>query len=300
RWLHTPDGCTNCFTGNAWDTSICIDGATCAEKSRVYLMADEFNQEFSFNVDVSNHPCGLNGALYSSEMAADGGLSDYPGNKAGAKCGTATGHCDSQCLRDIKFINGEANVADRTGSPTDSNAGTGDYGISRCEGTACGTEDRYATVCDPDGCDLNSYRMDDSSFYGRGKTVDTTKKLTIVTQFITNNNSSTGALSEIRRLYVQDGKVIQNSKVNVPSMDAYDSITSAYCHAQKSVFEDTTQFQKKGDLAGMSATMARGMVLILFVQCDAAQTQYGQCGGQGWSGPTACVSGTICTILNPY
>lgn len=42
--------------------------------SRVYLMADdntyqEFNmlaQEFTFDVDVSNLPCGLNGALYMS------------------------------------------------------------------------------------------------------------------------------------------------------------------------------------------------------------------------------------------
>jgi cellulose 1,4-beta-cellobiosidase len=81
--------------------------------SRVYLMQDEstyqmfklLNQEFTFDVDVSNLPCGLNGALYFSEMDADGGLSKYSGNKAGAKYGT--GYCDSQCPRDLKFINGE-------------------------------------------------------------------------------------------------------------------------------------------------------------------------------------------------
>lgn len=38
-------------------------------------------------------------------MDADGGLSEYSGNKAGAKYGT--GYCDSQCPRDLKFINGE-------------------------------------------------------------------------------------------------------------------------------------------------------------------------------------------------
>lgn len=82
--------------------------------SRVYLMdtADvgyqmfkPKNQEFTFDVDVSKLPCGLNGALYFVEMEADGGKSKHPNNKAGAKYGT--GYCDSQCPHDIKFINGE-------------------------------------------------------------------------------------------------------------------------------------------------------------------------------------------------
>jgi len=46
------------------------------------------------DVDVSNLPCGLNGAVYFSEMEADGGSSKFTTNKAGAKYGT--GYCDSQ------------------------------------------------------------------------------------------------------------------------------------------------------------------------------------------------------------
>lgn len=68
--------------------------------SRVYLMDgdDKYaifklkNQEFSFDVDVSNLPCGLNGALYFAEMDADGGMKKYSTNKAGAKYGT--GYCE--------------------------------------------------------------------------------------------------------------------------------------------------------------------------------------------------------------
>ncbi|KAG6816500.1 hypothetical protein H0H87_005582 [Tephrocybe sp. NHM501043] len=148
RWTHTTTGYTNCYTGNAWDASICPDDVTCAANcalegadyantygvtvsgdaltlkfvtqssqknigSRLYLMNSDsqyemfklVNQEFSFDVDVSNLPCGLNGALYFSEMDADGGVSKYPTNKAGAKYGT--GYCDSQCPRDLKFIAGE-------------------------------------------------------------------------------------------------------------------------------------------------------------------------------------------------
>ena len=78
------------------------------ESDTKYQMFKLKNQEFTFDVDMSNLPCGLNGALYLSAMDADGGLSKYPTNKAGAKYGT--GYCDSQCPRDIKFINGEVSL----------------------------------------------------------------------------------------------------------------------------------------------------------------------------------------------
>ena len=82
----------------------------------------------------------------------------------------------------------QANSDGWTANPNDSNAGTGNYGsccnemdiweansISAaytphpcsndaqhiCTGDACGgtySNDRYAGTCDPDGCDLNSYR----------------------------------------------------------------------------------------------------------------------------------------------
>ena len=149
RWLHTTTGYTNCYTGNAWDPTLCPDPVTCAKNcaldgadypgtygistsgnaltlkfvtgsnvgSRVYLLQDAStyqlfklkNQEFTFDVDMSNLPCGINGALYLSQMDADGGLAKYPGNKAGAKYGT--GYCDSQCPQDIKFINGEVSTS---------------------------------------------------------------------------------------------------------------------------------------------------------------------------------------------
>jgi len=81
--------------------------------SRLYLMDtdtsyaqfDLLNNEFTFDVDVSNLPCGLNGALYFVSMDKDGGMAKYPTNKAGAKYGT--GYCDAQCPRDLKFINGQ-------------------------------------------------------------------------------------------------------------------------------------------------------------------------------------------------
>jgi len=66
------------------------------------------NREFAFDVDVSSLSCGINGAVYFSEMEVSGGLGG--GNKAGAKFGT--GYCDAQCPHDVKFIDGEANILD--------------------------------------------------------------------------------------------------------------------------------------------------------------------------------------------
>jgi cellulose 1,4-beta-cellobiosidase len=80
--------------------------------SRLYLMngASKYQMftlmgnEFAFDVELSSLECGLNGALYFVSMDEDGGMSKFSSNKAGAKYGT--GYCDSQCARDLKFING--------------------------------------------------------------------------------------------------------------------------------------------------------------------------------------------------
>jgi len=78
---------------------------------RVYLLAPNEKEyellqltgnEFTFDVDVSKLPCGMNGALYLSEMGASGGASDL--NTGGAAYGT--GYCDAQCFV-LPFVNGE-------------------------------------------------------------------------------------------------------------------------------------------------------------------------------------------------
>ncbi|KIY68121.1 glycoside hydrolase family 7 protein [Cylindrobasidium torrendii FP15055 ss-10] len=273
--------------------------------SRVYLMQDEnnykmftlLNKEFTFDVDVSNLPCGLNGALYFVEMPQDGGKSKHSTNKAGAKYGT--GYCDAQCPHDIKFIDGEANVNNWAPSPNDTNAGTGQYGTccsemdvweansvssaytphtctvngqTRCSGTDCGDGDnRYGGVCDKDGCDFNSYRQGDKTFYGPGFSgVDTNSKFTVVTQFITSNGQDSGTLSEIRRFYVQNGKTVANSYSTFSGLSDYNSISEEYCTAQKELFGDTNSFQERGGLPTMGDALGRGMVLVLSLWDDHA------------------------------
>ncbi|CAI6341419.1 unnamed protein product [Periconia digitata] len=272
--------------------------------SRLYLMASDtkyqmfklLNKEFTFDVDTSQLPCGLNGALYLIEMDEDGGMSRFPTNKAGAKYGT--GYCDTQCPHDIKFINGEANSEGWNPSEQDGNAGSGKYGAccaemdlweansistaytphvcsvksaTRCSGIDCGDgDDRYSGICDKDGCDFNSFRMGEKSFYGPGGKVDSKKKLTVVTQFITADNTDTGKLTEIRRKYVQNGVVINNSVSKVSGVTESDKITDAYCKEQKTAFGDKNHFAQLGGLENMGGSLSRGMVLALSVWDDYA------------------------------
>jgi cellulose 1,4-beta-cellobiosidase len=57
----------------------------------------------------------------------------------------------------------------------------GDNTYHVCETSGCGgtySDDRFAGDCDANGCDFNPYRMGATDFYGKGKTVDTSKKFT--------------------------------------------------------------------------------------------------------------------------
>jgi len=275
--------------------------------SRVYVMDtdDKYqlfqlkNREFSFEVDVSELQCGMNGAMYFSEMAADGGLG-LGNNNAGANYGT--GYCDAQCPHDVKFISGEANVIDWTPNPNDqsNSMGVGKYGACcaemdiweansmataytphtcgfegqvRCEGTDCGdnvSNERYDGICDKDGCDINPYRMGDTTFYGRGPqySIDTTKSMTVVTQFLTNDGTDSGDLSEIRRFYVQDGNFIDSPSSTILGPNDTDSITDDFCDAKKDLFEDVKHFQELGGMQGMGESLDRGHVMVFSLWDD--------------------------------
>jgi cellulose 1,4-beta-cellobiosidase len=111
-----------------------------------------------------------------------------------------------------------------------------------------------------------SYRMGDKTFYGKGMTVDTSKKFTVVTQFLTGSD---GSLSEIKRFYVQNGKVIPNSESLISGVPG-NSITSDWCSKQKTAFGDTNVFEQKGGLAKMGDALKAGMVLVMSVWDDHA------------------------------
>jgi len=238
-------------------------------------------------------------------MDEDGGKSRYPGNKAGAKYGT--GYCDAQCPHDVKFINGEANCEDWVPSETDENAGKGKYGTcctefdiweansisqaytahacdtkgqKRCESAVeCGDDEttteghvghRFDGVCDKNGCDFQPYRLEKKDFYGPGSsfTLDTTKPMRVVTQFITDDKTDTGKLVEIRRTWRQGDKVIENPPLRVGGNGVHDSLSVDYCSAELDLFKDHTNFLDKGGFDQTGFSFEKGMVLVLSMWDD--------------------------------
>jgi len=113
--------------------------------------------------------------------------------------------------------------------------------------------------------------MGNTSFYGHGSDykIDSSKPATIVTQFLTHDGTDTGDLSEVRRFYVQDGAVIENSEATILGPGAGNSITDDFCAAQKAAFNDPDDFTKKGGLRAMGEALKRGMVLSLSLWDDA-------------------------------
>jgi len=272
--------------------------------SRTYLMKDDYayqlfqlkNKEFTYTVDDSTMDCGLNGALYFVQMDADGGKSKY-GN-AGAEMGL--GYCDAQCPHDLKFINGEANVEGWNPSDTDPNAGFGKYGTccteidiweankmstaytmhacsvdgqTRCEGTDCGDdgEDRFKGVCDKNGCDINAHRLGVHNFWGPGSDfqIDSTKPVQVTTQFITDDGSDSGKLTEVKQFYTQNGKTIQHPMYNVNG-NTYNDISDDYCKDWAAVTKDGTNFEEKGGLGAVEKAIDAGVVLVMSIWDDHA------------------------------
>merc|ERR1719468_213185 len=196
-------------------------------------------------------------------------------NTAGAKYGT--GYCDAQCPGDVKFVGGLGNID--TENPMrvccaemdiwESNSLAAAFtphpcniesGSKLCDGDAC--------FCDPAGCDFNSYREGAQDFYGPGSefTLDTSRSFTVVTQFLTQDGTDDGELSEIRRFYVQDGKEIPNSKADL----GHDSLTDETCKAQKQHWAEENMFADNGGMKSMGEAMDRGMVLVLSIWDDTA------------------------------
>jgi cellulose 1,4-beta-cellobiosidase len=195
-------------------------------------------------------------------------------------------------LTDICGLQG--NVEGWTPSTNDKNAGVGNHGSCcvemdvweansmataytphsctnvgqhMCTTNSCGgtySTDRYGGDCDPDGCDFNSYRMGNTSFYGPGLIVDTTKPFTVTTQFLTD---ASGNLNEIKRFYVQNSVLIPNSQSNVAGVSG-NSVNPTFCPAEQAAFGQTDYFTARGGWTAMTNAFKQGMVLVMSLWDD--------------------------------
>ncbi|KAK3306166.1 glycoside hydrolase family 7 protein [Chaetomium strumarium] len=217
---------------------------------RVYLLGEDgkyammklLNQELTVDVDYSTLPCGENGALYLSEMAADG-----RGNAA-----AGDGYCDAQCQG---YCCSEMDILE-----------------ANAMATAMTPHPCRANTCDKPGCGYNPYASGNRNFWGPGKTVDTSKPFTVVTQFA----ASGGRLTQITRKYIQNGREIAGG----------GTITS--CGSEGST----------GGFTGMGEALDRGMVLAMSIWNDAAQQMSWLDSGN--NGPCASGQGSPSNIQSQH
>ncbi|KAK8005537.1 hypothetical protein PG990_011574 [Apiospora arundinis] len=267
--------------------------------ARIYLLAeDEMNyepvrlldQEFTFDVDMSLLGCGLNGALYLDEMDMSGNRGEF--NPAGAQYGT--GYCDAQCYNKT-MVNGQRRLLPRDGHLGGQRPRHGHDphtcakpGPFLCTGVEC--SDGEQGLCRKSGCGLNPYKTVGPNFYGPDKTVDTKRPFTVVTQFPTTqeaNSTTTGGgkvLSEIRRVYIQDGQAISEAKT---------TMTAAFC--TESDKKDKKNFDRHGGLKAAGEALDRGMVLIFSLWND--EKTYMNWLDSGSAGPCGPTDGTPEKIL---
>ncbi|KAH6849609.1 concanavalin A-like lectin/glucanase domain-containing protein [Chaetomium sp. MPI-CAGE-AT-0009] len=284
RWFHTSDNTTSCTTSSGIDSSLCPDQATCAKNCVVegtdypsmgietsgssltlkqfvkdsegkinsvsprayllgadgdYVMFKLLGQELSFDVDVSTLPCGENAALYFSEMDKTGGRNEY--NTAGAKYGS--GYCDAQCPIQT-WNNGTLNTAQKGSCCNEM-----DILEANSRANAFTPHPCIGDNCDKAGCGFNPYARGNKQYYGPGLTLDTSKPFTMVTQFVTDDSTTTGKLSKITRYYVQNGQKIASA------LPDGDGISADACSVSDPF----------GGLAGMGEALGRGMVMALSI-----------------------------------
>ncbi|KAG4440143.1 hypothetical protein IFR05_004352 [Cadophora sp. M221] len=212
-----------------------------------YVLMNLLNQELSVDVDTSTLPCGENGAFYLSEMAADGS-----GGSGGSGAGSGKGYCDAQCQG---FCCNEMDILE-----------------SNSMATAMTPHPCKGNTCDKGGCGYNPYASGQRSYWGPGKTVDTSKPFTVITQFVANG----GKLSQITRKYIQNGRQIGNGG------------TISTCGN-----EGTT-----GGMTGMGQALGRGMVLAMSIWNDATQNMVWLDSGN--NGPCASGQGSPSNIQSQH
>ena len=124
----------------------------------------------------------------------------------------------------------------------------------------------YGTTSSPDAkLTVPKFRHGNTDFYGKGKTVDTSKKFTVVTQF----HGSGSNLESISQYFIQDGK-----KIEVPGskhVAGGSKIDAEFCDAAKDTFKDNRRFQDMGGLPQMGDATGKGMVLVMSVWDDVSR-----------------------------
>merc|ERR1712048_88658 len=98
-------------------------------------------------------------------------------------------------------------------------------------------------------------------------TLDSTKPMTDVTQFLTDNGQDDGKVNEVRRIYYQNGKKIENPSFTLEG-NKHDSITQEFCQDWVDTTKDGTNFIQKGGMDEVDRAVSNGLVLVMSLWDD--------------------------------
>merc|ERR1712115_528099 len=129
--------------------------------------------------------------------------------------------------------------------------------------------DRFKGLCDKNGCDIQSYRLGNKKFFGPDSDfeIDSTKPVTVTTQFITNDGTDHGKLTEVRQFYQQDGKTVEHPAYTVNGKQ-HNTITDDFCSDWVAVTQDGTNFLEKGGMDAVEKAIDAGVVLVMSLWDD--------------------------------
>lgn len=91
-------------------------------------------------------------------------------------------------------------------------------------------------------------------------TVDTSRPFSVVTQFKTSDDTPNGTLTDIHRMYIQDGRLIENAAVtNLSGQNVQmpGTISQDFCTTR-----NASSYLRLGGMSEMGQSLNRGMVLI--------------------------------------
>jgi hypothetical protein len=193
------------------------------EKS--YQLFDVNNKEIAYDVDLSQIACGVDAALYLTQMS--GGDAPFGGGYCDASFPGGMG-CPSFDLQhaNARAMTFRARPCGHLGPSTDG-------------------------FCASPGCGYNAYRLGLGDYWG--KTINARSKITVVTQFVAAGT----ALTEIRRIYIQGGRVFRNPAVKVGTRE-YSALSDEFCRATADDWGGKTWMS----LARMGESFGHGHVLV--------------------------------------
>lgn len=141
-------------------------------------------------------------------------------------------------------------------------------------------------VCDKSGCGSNPYRTN-PEYYGLDMVVDTTRPFSVVTQFPADGSD---VLTSYKRLYIQDGNIIETPAVNVSGVEQ-TIVNDAYCAAA-----GADRYMDLGATSGMGEAMTRGMVLVFSLWWDSSTFMQWLDQSSSGAGPCNATEGSPASI----